>query len=59
MPPCSFQDAAAGREALAKAASFEEQRQAALVAMRRLPHGGPSEAEVPKESATRSRPSPG
>jgi len=54
-----LQDAAAGREALTKAATFEGQRQAALVAMRRLPNDKPSEAEEPKEPATRSRPSPG
>jgi tetratricopeptide (TPR) repeat protein len=54
-----LQDAAAGREALTKAATFEGQRQAALVAMRRLPNDKPSEGEEPKEPATRSRPSPG
>jgi tetratricopeptide (TPR) repeat protein len=54
-----LQDAAAGREALAKAATFEGQRQAALVAMRRLPDDKSSTAEESKGSATRSRPSPG
>ncbi|MFY9943084.1 MAG: hypothetical protein WAK57_12990, partial [Desulfobacterales bacterium] len=54
-----LQDAAAGREALTKAAAFEGQRQAALVAMRRLPEDMPSEAEGHTEPATRSRPSPG
>jgi tetratricopeptide (TPR) repeat protein len=54
-----LQDAAAGREALTKAAAFEGQRQAALVAMRRLPDDTPPEAEEPKAPATESRPSPG
>jgi tetratricopeptide (TPR) repeat protein len=35
-----IQDTDAGREALAKAATFERQRKAALVAMRRLPDTG-------------------
>jgi hypothetical protein len=56
-----LQDAAAGREALTKAAAFEGQRQAALVAMRRLPNDAPSEAEAEKgrEDFKGSRPSPG
>ena len=35
-----IKDMAAGREALAKAATFKGQRQAALLAMRRLPDSG-------------------
>jgi tetratricopeptide (TPR) repeat protein len=54
-----LQDAAAGREALTKAAAFQGQRQAALVAMRRLPDDNPPEAEEPQAPATKSRPSPG
>lgn len=54
-----LQDAAAGREALTKAAAFQGQRQAALVAMRRLPDDNPPEAAEPQAPATKSRPSPG
>jgi len=54
-----LQDAAAGREALAKAATFEGQRQAALVAMRRLPDSEPSVTKESKTSTKRSRLPPG
>ena len=54
-----LQDAAAGREALAKAVTFQGQRQAALVAMRRLPDSETSVTKESKAPTKRSRPAPG